>query len=150
MKIKQMAGANKTWASLPRAKADISLSCASFDWSMLMRGRTAPRCTMCTCRKLNVKLRFKRYEHTFMTEERGKLWYPNIQKQLKRSISWATLQSESVAANCPSKRAASLWLSVQHELQLSTFVRLKIFYFAWTITRMKTWTKSVYQNTDDR
>jgi hypothetical protein len=29
----------------------------------------------------------------------------------------STLQSESAEANCPSNKAASLWLSVQQELQ---------------------------------
>lgn len=35
----------------------------------------------------------------------------------ERHIVGETLQSESADANCPSNKAASLWLSVQHELQ---------------------------------
>lgn len=34
----------------------------------------------------------------------------------RKILSRSTLQSESVAANCPRSRAASLWLSEQQEL----------------------------------
>jgi hypothetical protein len=37
---------NITWANLPNAKADISLSCTSGDESISIKGRTAPLCTM--------------------------------------------------------------------------------------------------------
>jgi len=36
-----------------------------------------------------------------------------------------TLQSESVAANCPSNKAASLWLSEQQELFHHTVLELE-------------------------
>lgn len=95
-----------TCANLPSAKADISWSSASGDLSMSTNGGIAPLWQIWTY-----------MNHKIWNSIRGfHNWQIHHITSLQKTKS--TLQSESVVANWPIKRAASLWLSGQEELSL--------------------------------
>lgn len=65
----------KTCASLPNAKADISLSCTSADWSISIKGRTAPLCAICTCKNLTASRKNKNQRKEEYEEKEETLAY---------------------------------------------------------------------------
>lgn len=69
----------RTCANLPRAKADISLSWGSGDWSMSIKGRTAPLWTMLTCTTTiqikGVSQEMKRLDKQKLSKVRKLKWF---------------------------------------------------------------------------